>query len=92
MIYTRLYSDANGESHFEDVGIELTLTNYAPPAPPLELTSFMIAMARRAGFPQAVFCWWKTQRAKDIHRGLLTRTIRWPLWCSCRIRSHRRLT
>ena len=50
MIYTRLYSDAHGESHFEDVGIELTLTNYAPPAPPLELTSFMIAMARRA-FP-----------------------------------------
>lgn len=27
MIYTRLYTDEHGESHFEDVGIELTLTD-----------------------------------------------------------------
>jgi hypothetical protein len=66
LIYTRLYSDAHGESHFEDVGIELTLTNYAPP---LELTSFMIAMARRAGFRQAVFCWWKTQGQRTFIAG-----------------------
>jgi len=38
--YTRLYADADGESHFEDVEVELTLTDHAPPAPPLDLSSF----------------------------------------------------
>ena len=38
--YTRLYSDADGESHFEVVEIDLTLTDYVPPAPPLDLSSF----------------------------------------------------
>ena len=26
IVYTRLYSDAHGESHFEDIEIDLTLT------------------------------------------------------------------
>lgn len=30
--YARLYADENGESHFEDVEIDLKLTDYAPPA------------------------------------------------------------
>jgi hypothetical protein len=34
MQYTHLYSDDYGESHFEDIQIDLTLTDYAPPAPP----------------------------------------------------------
>lgn len=38
--YARLYSDDAGESHFDDVEIELNSTEYAPPAPPLELSAF----------------------------------------------------
>src|SRR5437764_3520154 len=37
-IYTRLYSDASGESHFEDVEIDLASTDYTPSAPPLFLS------------------------------------------------------
>jgi hypothetical protein len=33
--YARLYADDQGESHFEDIEIDLALTEYAPPAPPL---------------------------------------------------------
>jgi hypothetical protein len=40
--YPRLYSDEQGESHFEDIEIDLTLTDYAPPAPPLSLSSFTL--------------------------------------------------
>jgi len=38
--YTRIYSDADGESHFEDVEVELEENDYAPPAPPMYLTAF----------------------------------------------------
>lgn len=40
MIYTRLYADANGESHFEDVKIEFASVDFAPPAPPLDISAF----------------------------------------------------
>jgi len=39
MEYTRVYCDAEGGSHFEDVEIELTEIDFAPPAPPLNLSS-----------------------------------------------------
>ncbi|MFX0199093.1 MAG: cupin domain-containing protein [Candidatus Hodarchaeota archaeon] len=38
--YTRIYTDADGESHFEDVDVELQETNFAPPAPPANASSF----------------------------------------------------
>ena len=41
MKYTRIYADEAGESHFEDVEIKLTQVNFAPPAPPLNLSSFV---------------------------------------------------
>jgi hypothetical protein len=34
MNYTRLYADANGDSHFADGEVDLTEVAYAPPAPP----------------------------------------------------------
>ena len=40
MKYTRLYSDDAGESHFEDVHVELRLTDFAPPAPAVYLSAF----------------------------------------------------
>ena len=53
--YTRLYSDDQGESHFEDVEINLTRTEYAPPAPPLGLSAF--TTASQFGFMRAPAGW-----------------------------------
>lgn len=55
MIYTRLCSDAQGESHFEDIEIDLILTDYAPPALPLELSS--PTPATQFGFMNAPAGW-----------------------------------
>lgn len=35
MKYVRLYADNSGESHFEDIEEELSLIEFAPPAPPV---------------------------------------------------------
>ena len=40
MHYIRVCSDADGESHFEDAMIEFKSVDFAPPAPPLDLSSF----------------------------------------------------
>ena len=40
MKYTRVYSDENGESHFEEIKIEFQSVDFAPPAPPLEISNF----------------------------------------------------
>ena len=39
MKYVRLYADEDGESHFEDVEVELAPTDYAPPAPPINVSN-----------------------------------------------------
>ena len=65
--YTRLYSDAEGESHFEDAEIDLALTAYAPPAPPLGLSSF--TPATQFGFMNAPAGWssdWHPATARNI--------------------------
>jgi len=43
MNYTRIYCDATGESHFEDVSVPVAPINLAPPAPPLNLAAPMRA-------------------------------------------------
>jgi hypothetical protein len=35
----RIYADAQGESHWGEVEVDLRPTNYAPPAPPLNISS-----------------------------------------------------
>jgi hypothetical protein len=37
--YTRLFSDPQGGSHFENATVELESHDYAPPAPPLGVSS-----------------------------------------------------
>ena len=37
--YVRVYADADGESHFDDVEVGLSPTNYAPPASPLDVSA-----------------------------------------------------
>ncbi len=39
--YVRLYTDENGESHFEDLAAELAVVDFAPPAPPLNLSHYI---------------------------------------------------
>jgi hypothetical protein len=53
--YIRLYTDNTGESHFEDVAIDLVSTDYAPPAPPLELS--VPTSAEQFGFMKAEAGW-----------------------------------
>jgi len=67
MNYTRLYSDEHGDSHFEDVEVELALTDFAPPAPPLRLSGF--TDAKRFGFLSAPPGWhgdWHPAPTKQI--------------------------
>jgi hypothetical protein len=40
MKYARIYADPAGQTHFEDIEIKLTEAKFAPPAPPLNLSSF----------------------------------------------------
>ena len=44
MNYTRVYSDSDGESHFEDVEVQIREVNFAPPAPPVGLSDFQPAI------------------------------------------------
>jgi hypothetical protein len=41
--YMRIYSDENGESHFEDLEMPLTPVDFAPPAAPLNIAQFLPA-------------------------------------------------
>ena len=40
MKYIRIYADEGGESHFSDNNIKLELSDFAPPAPPIELSGY----------------------------------------------------
>jgi quercetin dioxygenase-like cupin family protein len=40
MKYTRLYNDDTGESYFETLEFEFQAVDFAPPAPPLDISSF----------------------------------------------------
>ena len=66
-IYTRLYADEQGESHFEEVEIDLAWIDYAPPAPMLQLSS--TTPAAQFGFMNAPAGWaseWHPTSARNI--------------------------
>lgn len=50
----RLYADSSGQSHFGDFGVSLTGQDFAPPAPPLEVSEIVEA---RHGFLRASPGW-----------------------------------
>src|SRR5215813_13649290 len=65
--YTRLYADDAGESHFEDVEIDLALTEYVPLAQPLALSSF--TTTNQFGFMNAPSGWstdWHPATARNM--------------------------
>ncbi|MCH8350415.1 MAG: hypothetical protein IIB29_09190 [Chloroflexi bacterium] len=41
--YVRLYSDENGDSHFEDLEVPLVPLDFAPPTAPLNIAQFLPA-------------------------------------------------
>jgi hypothetical protein len=43
MNYTIVYGDSSGESHFRDDELDFQQVNFAPPAPPVDLTEFIPA-------------------------------------------------
>jgi hypothetical protein len=43
MKYGILYTDQNGESHFKEGEVGFEMVNFAPPAPPVGLTSYIPA-------------------------------------------------
>ena len=55
MKYARVFADSQGESHFEDIEVLLTLVEFAPPAPPLLLSAF--TPARQTAFLVAPVGW-----------------------------------
>jgi len=65
MKYSRIYADPAGESHFEDVEIELAPLNFIPPTSPVSLSSFSPAL-------QYAFCSfptdWRGNRHHAPHR------------------------
>lgn len=67
MRYPRLYNGADGQSHFEDVEIDLTLMDYAPPSPPLKLSATIPAQG--FGFMNAPAGWssdWHVASARSV--------------------------
>ncbi len=54
--YTRVYTDKIGETHFEDVEIDLLQVDFAPPAPALTLSVF--TDAKKFGFVNAPIDWY----------------------------------
>ena len=44
MKYTRIYADADGESHFGDVELRFQEVDFAPPTPPLNISPFSPAI------------------------------------------------
>jgi len=67
MKYTRLYATEDGESHFEQVEAKMSLTEYAPPAPPLELSD--MKPATQFGFMNAPAGWssgWHPSSARNL--------------------------
>jgi len=60
MKYVRIYADPTGESHFEDVEIELAQLNFIPPTSPVNLSSFSPAL-------QYAFCSFPADWQGDRH-------------------------
>jgi hypothetical protein len=67
MRYIRLFADDDGESHFEDIEIEFTETEYTPSAPQLGLSP--MTEATQFGFMNAPAGWesdWHPSSARNF--------------------------
>jgi hypothetical protein len=53
--YVRLFADAAGESHFEDVSAALSRIDFSPPTPPMNVSAF--APAKQWAFVEFPAAW-----------------------------------
>jgi hypothetical protein len=56
MKYTKIFTDKDGETHFTDVEIKFESIDFAPPAPPLNISKFNPAI--QYGFGAAPPGWY----------------------------------
>jgi quercetin dioxygenase-like cupin family protein len=68
MKYTRLYSDAGGESHFEEVKLGFQTVDFAPPAPPLDIS--VLGQSEQCSILKAQPGWkgdWHPAPSRQLH-------------------------
>ena len=68
MKYTRVYTDEIGESHFLDVDVEFKSIDFAPPAPPLDISDPL--SATQCSFLRAPADWfgdWHPAPFRQLH-------------------------
>lgn len=71
MRITRIWTDDVGTSHFDDVDIELESIDYAPPAPPLDLSApFLTERALLCEFPVGWFGDWHPSPHRQLYFNL----------------------
>jgi hypothetical protein len=72
MKYTKIFADEKGETHFKDVEIKLGSVDFAPPAPPINLSSYNPATRYAiCVFPSGWFGDWHPTPQKQIYLILL---------------------
>lgn len=71
MRVTRIHSDGDGVSHFEDLDVELQAVQYAPPAPAIDISApFAAARAVLSSFPAGWFGDWHPSPARQFYFSL----------------------
>ena len=71
MRITRIWADEVGTSHFADIDIDLETTDYAPPAPPFEVSApFPAEQAMLFEFPAGWFGDWHPSPRRQLYFNL----------------------
>ena len=69
--YVRIFSDENGESHFEDIEMSLPPVDFAPPAAPLKIALLLPATQTL----------WLVVPAGWVKNSIQVHDDRYFLWC-----------
>lgn len=80
MKMTRLYATNNGESRFADEEVDFSLTDYAPPAPPLDLSP--IRTAKQFAFMTAPAGWFSDWHPSSARNFFVVLTGEWEVTAS----------
>ena len=71
MKVTRIWADEAGTSHFEDIDVELASIDFAPPAPPLDVSApFPAERALLFEFPAGWFGDWHPSPRRQLYFNL----------------------
>lgn len=71
MRFARIYGDAEGISHFDDIDVEMTPADYAPPAPAFDLSApFPAERAVLFEFPSGWYGDWHPSPHRQLYINL----------------------